>query len=412
MDSALGWLLFNLFTIIALGFYSMVEMACVSVNKARLQFYAINGSWRAQLLLKLLNDPSLLFTTTLIGVNVATFVGSECAREFYSSLGLDPDLAPLTQVILVVVMGELAPMFAARKFSEHVALLGAPLLYLSAKLLFPITWTIEFLTNIVDKLIGTKAHSHDLFMGKEELLKMVEGQEPAMQESQDAADLNTIVSALFNLHTLSAKDLMQPLEPNDMLPSDATITQLRNYLRKKQQNYIPIYHKRITNIVGIVHPREVVRASENHRIADYAQAPWFITLQTSMSDIIQQFRRNNQRIAFILDKQGNAVGFITLLSIIQRAFSSAQTKQEPLPAHHKSLMHEKTLEGSMTIKEFYDRYGTHLDEDGELTLEELIIRELGQHPNVSDSIVIGPYKLTVKSTTLLGVRTVEVSSIV
>lgn len=409
MDSALGWLLFNLFTVLALSFYSMVEMACVSINKARLQFYAINGSWRAQLLQKLLDKPSWLFSTTLIGVNVATFVGSECAREFYSSLGLDPDFAPLTQVILVVVIGELAPMFAARKFSEHVALLGAPLLYLSAKILLPITWTIEFITNLVDKVLGNSEDSHELLMGKDELLKLVEGQDyPA--ESPDSQEFNNIASALFNLHTFSAKDLMQPLQPSEMLPSDATITQLRNYLRKKPQNYIPIYHRKPTNIVGILHARDTIRSADSHRISEYAQTPWFITLNTAMGDIIQQFRRNNQRIAFILGDQGEAIGYLTFAAIIQHAFGSPQKVKHVTGNKNISLLHEKTLEGTMTVKEFKERYGLALDEDEDVTLAQLIIREVGQHPNISDSIIIGPYKLTVKSTTLLGVKTVEISS--
>ncbi|MFA6916763.1 MAG: hemolysin family protein [Parachlamydiales bacterium] len=412
MDSAVGWMIFNLFTVLALAFYSMVEMACVSVNKARLQFYAINGSWRAQLLQKLLNNPSWLFSTTLIGVNVATFVGSECAREFYSSLGLDPDLAPLTQVILVVVIGELAPMFAARKFSEHVALLGAPLLYLSAKILFPITWSIEFLTNFVDKLLGSKSHSHELLMGKDELLKMVEGQEVAPSEGSDSHELNNVASALFNLHTFSAKDLMQPLQPANMLPSDATITQLRNFLRKSPQNYFPIYHRRPNNIVGILHARDVVRAPENHRVSQYAQPPWFITLNTSIGDIIQQFRRNNQRIAFILGEGGKTVGYLTFSALIQHAFGGQRQVKNVKQYKQAFLLHEKTLDGSITVKEFKNRYGISLDEDETLTLEQLIIQEVGQHPNVSDSVIIGPYKLTVKSTTLLGVRTIAISSII
>lgn len=412
MDSAFWWLIFNLFTVFALAFYSMVEMACVSVNKARLQFYAINGSWRAQLLQKLLDNPSWLFSTTLIGVNVATFVGSECAREFYSSLGLDPDLAPLTQVVLVVVIGELAPMFAARKFSEHVALLGAPLLYLSAKILLPITWTIEFVTNFVDRILGSKAHSHELLMGREELLKMVEGQEGAPVEGSDSQELNNVASALFTLHAFLAKDLMQPLQPAEMLPSDATITQLRNLLRKSPQNYFPIYHRKPNNIVGILHARDVVRAPENHRVAQYAQSPWFITLNTSVGNIIQQFRKNNQRIAFILEEGGKAVGFLTLAAIIQHAFGGPQQIKTVKQYKHASLLHEKTLPGSITVNEFKNRFGISLDEDENLTLEELIIREIGQHPNVSDSVIIGPYKLTVKSTTLLGIKTLAISSLV
>jgi len=104
----------------------MVEMACVSFNKVRLHYYVNQGNRRAIWLNYLLQHPFRLFGTTLIGVNVAMVVGSECSREFHSALGLSPDLAPLSQVIIVVIFAELAPMFAARHYAEHVAMLGAP----------------------------------------------------------------------------------------------------------------------------------------------------------------------------------------------------------------------------------------------------------------------------------------------
>ncbi|MES2274306.1 MAG: DUF21 domain-containing protein, partial [Chlamydiota bacterium] len=66
--------------------------------------------------------PSRLFGTTLIGINTALVFGSECARHIYESVHLDPDWAPLTQVLLVVIFGELAPMFAARRHPEQLAM--------------------------------------------------------------------------------------------------------------------------------------------------------------------------------------------------------------------------------------------------------------------------------------------------
>ncbi len=119
-------MILNFLSIIMLAFYSMTEMACVSFNKVRLQYYVSKGMKRAIWLNALLQHPSRLFGTTLIGVNIAMFFGSEFSRQFYSSIGLNPDWSPLTQVILVVIFGELAPMFAARRYPEHVSILGIP----------------------------------------------------------------------------------------------------------------------------------------------------------------------------------------------------------------------------------------------------------------------------------------------
>ena len=117
--SGTGWLLLNFLSIVVLAFFSMSEMACVSFNKIRLQYYFSKGNTRAIWLNHLLHNPSRLFGTTLIMVSLAMVIGSECAREFHSSIGLDPDLAPLTQVILVVIFGE-RPLFSRQDVTRNM----------------------------------------------------------------------------------------------------------------------------------------------------------------------------------------------------------------------------------------------------------------------------------------------------
>ena len=111
------YLFLTLLSVAVQALFAFFEMACVSFNKVRLQYYVSIRSRRAIWINYLLKRPSRLFGTTLIGITASLVVGSECSRRFYESIALDPDWAPLTQVPLVVIFGELAPMFAARRLS-------------------------------------------------------------------------------------------------------------------------------------------------------------------------------------------------------------------------------------------------------------------------------------------------------
>ena len=137
---AILWALLTLFCIMTEGFYSSLEMALVSFNKVRLQYYIGKGNQRAKWINWLLHHPSRLFGTTLLGVNIAMQLGSECSRRLYTAMDLQADLAPLTQVFLVLIFAELAPIFAARRYSEHMSLLGVPLIYISARVMAPVIW--------------------------------------------------------------------------------------------------------------------------------------------------------------------------------------------------------------------------------------------------------------------------------
>lgn len=408
MNTALWWLGCNLLSIIALAFYSMVEMAIVSINKARLYFYAIEGNRAAHRLQELLLNPSKLFGTTLVGVNLATVIGSECAREFHASLGINPDFAPISQVILVVIFGELAPMFAARSYSEHVALLGSGLLTLSAKVLTPLLWTLDLIIEGIEYLMGGKETLPQHFLGKEELQKMLETQEEAAESNFDRA-MGSISSSLFKLHTQTVREVMSPLEKLLLLPSQTRINQLRAYWKKKPSSSAVLYGKDKRNIVGTLHPRNVLKAKDEDLARDYARSPWFVTATTTLTHMIRQFRRNNQDIAIVLDEHGNAIGFTSLNAIVNEVFSPSLSTEQQLQEQADVLLVEKTLPATMTVGAFKELFGTLLDSDESLTLGELIIRQQGHHPNVGDSIHIGSYLFTIKATTLLDIKSVSVT---
>ena len=92
---ALFWLLSTVFWTFVMSFYSMQEMACISFNRLRLEFSVRAGSRRATWIKSMLDNPTTLFGTTLIGVNVALVISSESARQLFCALGLNPSLSAL-----------------------------------------------------------------------------------------------------------------------------------------------------------------------------------------------------------------------------------------------------------------------------------------------------------------------------
>ena len=201
MSAALYWFILALIFVGIQSFYSMMEMACVSFSKIRLQYYVSKGDKRAERLGYLLRNTSRLFGTTLIGVNVAMMFGSEFSRMFYNALGLNPSIAPLTQVMIVIIVGELAPMFAARKYSEHTAMLGANILYFSAIVMKPFLWIISAITHTVHWVFGGKSNTFDLYLNQEEIRKVLEEHQEDQPEAGSVDELNMIVSNIFDLRS-------------------------------------------------------------------------------------------------------------------------------------------------------------------------------------------------------------------
>lgn len=404
MDKAIWWLLLNLFSIICLGFYSMIEMACVSFNKVRLHYYVSQGNRRAKWINDLLQHPFRLFGTTLIGVNVAMVVGSEFSREFYRSIGLSPDIAPLTQVALVIIFGELAPMFAARHFAENVAMRGAPFLYASSKLLSPVLWLIGVITKLTNLVVQGKTSNGNIFLSQEELQAILEEHG---EESVVSQEFNTISRNIFMLRHKNAQQCLTPLQQYPVLPSNATVSDMKKVLEKNDLDFVPVYSFDAKNIVGIALPRDLIRAPANKRVRDFTRPPWFVTENTPLTHILQQFQRNNQSVAVILDKQGKATGLISLDDILDELFGEyafGPLKAKPL------FVIDRTFPGTMLVRDFNKQFDVILDKDDYLTLAELMTQTLGRQPEEEESIIIHAFELTAVETSLLEVKSINIKS--
>lgn len=377
------------------GFFAMAEMACVSFNKVRLQYYVSKNQRRAKWLSDLLQHPGRLFGTALICINTALIVGSEAARRFYDALHLNPDWAPLSQVFIVLIFAEIAPLFAGRRYAEHAAMISVPILYGLSYVLRPLIWLLDGICRIFHQLLGN-AEKGGLYLSREEIQKIL--------EEKDEEEFNTIASHIFALRNMTAKELMQPLTSIQLIPSICSVSEMRSLLNSKYSPFVPIYHKKTENIIAIAYPRDLLRLPENKKVRDYAKAPWFITEKDSIMAILRQFRRNNQTVAVVLNEAGLARGILTLDEIIDEIFGLSDTWmsfEEMSPrAHH--VVVDRTFSGDTLIEEFNSTFKVHLDSHGAETLEELVEQLLGHTPALGETVRIDQFELTVEEASILG----------
>lgn len=398
----MNYLFYTLLAIAIQGFFAFFEMACVSFNKVRLQYYVSIGTRRALWLNFLLKSPSRLFGTTLIGITTSLMIGSECARRFYEAMNLNPDWAPLTLVPVVVIFGELAPMFAARRHPEQAAMICVPIMIVLARILAPIIWAFDSLSTLIHRAMN-KQKETPLFLSREEVRMAFE------EKNVGENEFNAAASQVFQLKNLTAGELMMPLSQVQMIPSHFTLAEVRHLLSVQYVPMIPIFHRFNHNIVAIIHLRDLLRLDEHKRVIESAKSPWFVTRDTSILQLLQQFRRNNQSIAVILDPNGQACGLLTLDQILAEIFGEQVQQsmiQEELPNYI-----ERTLSGEMSVAEFNVQFNATLPEGEGDTLSDLILGELDHLPVKDEMVRMQGFEFTIDEPTLRGIKTLSVCSI-
>lgn len=396
------FLLFTLLAVVIQGFFALFEMACVSASKMRLQYLASQGIKRAVWLLELTDRPSRLFGTTLIGITTSLQIGSECARRFYEALHLDPDWAPVSQALLVVIFGELVPMFTARRHPEQLAMAFAPFMIALSRLISPIIWLFDMISKLIHKIMG-KSTAVPTFLSREEVQKAFEEGEEIREE------FNELVSKVFRMKTLFARQAMKPIRSIPMIASTATIAQARHQIMNQYSPFLLVYRPNPQNVVAIAHLRDLLNVDPKKKVLEIAQSPWFVTHDTSLLEILDQFRHNNQSIAVILEATGQVIGVLSFDQIIDTIFGSERYAR--MEVDKSGLYVERTVSGTLSVEQFNrDFLADFAYEKGE-TLSDFIVSRLQHPPAKGESLEIGPFELTVVEPTIRGAKLISVKTI-
>lgn len=389
------------------AFFVMQEMACVSFNKVRLQYFLSIGSKRAKWLNYLLMHPTKLYGTTLISSNAALLLGSEAARRFYEAAGLSPDLAPITQVVLALVFAEMAPMFAARRHPEQVAMLGVPVLFTFSKVLYPIIKFLDLMCRLINKLLGVEAKKA-IFLSREEIQKILEERDEQATAEDD--EFNSVVSGIFSIRTKQAKEIMTPLAKVQLAPGNLSVGSLRQILTRDFVPFVPVYLRNNHNIIGVCYPRDLILIEDQAIVKDHMRAAWFITENQPLISILKQFRLNNQVVAIVLNKQGQATGVLTLDALIDTIFAKNDDWNSFEPQSLGQVLLEKSFDADMQIEEFNNQYGMNLNCPGARTFADVFVKLLGHIANKGDTVRIDNFELVVQDSTIRGPKTILVKT--
>jgi putative hemolysin len=396
------WLLSAFFGTCVMSFYSMQEMALISFNRLRLEHSVRAGSVRASWIKSLLDKPTSLFGTTLIGVNIALVISSECIRRLFLSLDLNPNLSVFFSAPYMIIFGELVPMFAARVYPEHMARLGIPLLYASSKVLAPLATFFDFLFKQVQRLFSTKQlpHEHTLLQ-RDELQNLIE--ERAVEYfDTSTGQLESTVSKMFQLKDKEIASIMTPIEQYLQLQSTFLCSGAKTRLLEQRKEVAMIINRQ-KKILGIVRAWDLLIAPNNASLGSIISPSTYIGEKTTIIESLFRMKKDHTEGAFLIGEGGAVTGYVSLDDIVMEAACEA---------YSKSLLHvEITLPASTKLADFSVMYRITLPKTEAKTFRALVDELLGAKPSINDSVRFGSIEIITKETSLRGAKTVLIKTV-
>lgn len=397
-DASIGFLLGVLcFLIFCSAFFSSSETGMMSLNRYRLKHLVKKKHRGARKASKLLERPDRLIGVILIGNNFVNILASAIATVIAVRLWGDAGIAIATAALTVVILifAEVSPKTMAALYPEKIAFPASYLLAPLLKLIYPLVWIINGITNTFLRMFGvnvTGDNNHHL--STEELRTLVHEAGALLPQNNQ-----NMLLGVLELSEVTVNDIMIPRNEVMGIDLDDDIDTIIERLSKTEHTRLPVYQGELNKVVGLLHMRNLAQVFHKGKVTKAAilqviREPYFIPESTPLQTQLVHFQSQNLRIGLVVDEYGDIQGIVTLEDILEEIVGelSSNTKesdQDIFPQEDGSYY----IDGSAYIRDVNKALDWVLPTDGPKTMNGLITETLESIPNANVCLQLEHYRI-------------------
>ena len=410
------WLLGSLVVLLMMSaFFSSSETGMMSLNRLALKHNARIGNKAARRVQKLLDRPDRLIGVILIGNNfvniLASAIATVLATRWLGEAGIAA--ATLTLTLVVLIFAEVTPKTLAVLHPEKIAYPASWVLTPLLRLLYPLVWFVNLISNSILKLFGVdQENSEAQSLSKDELKTVV------WESGHGIPRRRAMVTRILDLEQVSVNDLM--VNKNEIYGLDISepMDEIIDTLRQANHTRLPVWDGDPNELLGVLHLRSVSRllSSNSERqldkeaIQSLLDEAYFVPESTPLHTQLFNFQKHRQRMAIVVDEYGDLEGLITIDDILEEIVGDYTTDhaQSASTDLHPQEDGSWLIDASTYIRDINKELDWDLPTDGPKTLNGLIVEQLEMIPDNAVSLMIGRFRLEVLSIRDQRIRTARI----
>jgi len=405
----LGYLLVLFVLMMINAFFSMSEIAVISLSVTKMERMAADGNRRAKNVLKLTQNSSRFMSVIQIAVTIASFLASALAAGKFSppllrylekiipegAHGVLSAVVTLLITLIIsyisLVLAELVPRRLAMKYPERISLRIAGTLNLCAVLLRPLVWVVSASANGVLRLIGIDPDAGKDAVTEEDIRMLVDagGETGVIQEDQQE-----MIHNIFEFDDINVGDIMTHRTDIVGIEVEEPLERVVEASIKEGCSRIPIYKDDLDNILGIVYIKDLLKyigtsLPSETCLRDVMREAYFVPETKRCGELFKEMTAKHIQIAVVVDEYGGTAGLVTLEDALESIVGSIQDEYDD-EEDEISKIDESTflIEGITNIEEVGELTGVELP-DGEYdTVAGFVISQLGFLPKEQDHPVV------------------------
>ena len=315
--------------------FAGAEIAVLSMNEPKMKEMAEEGDHRAQILMKITEQPAHFMTAIRVTITTAGFFQSAFAAEYFAQpmtaallkAGVDVSQNVLKIVCMIIVtillsyvsllFGELVPRRLGMKNPDELSLKLAGMLKIALLAVWPATALLTATTNGVLHLMGIRPEEKEDQATEDEIRMLLsEGNEQGSIQQEESE----MIQNVFDLDDTDADEICTHRRDVVVLYMEDSDEKWEQVIRDNRHTFYPICGENEDDIVYILDTRDYFRLNSREREVVLKKAcypPFFVPESMRANLIFREMREKRDYFAVVLDEYGCFVGIVTLHDLVE-----------------------------------------------------------------------------------------------
>ena len=379
------------------AFFSSAETCLTTVNKMRIKSMADEKVKNAALVLKLVEDPTKLLSSILIGNNIVNLSASSLTTSFAiglaKSLGFSTMVSAITGLatgiltVIIIIFGEILPKSFATTNAEKMALAYAKPIYALTTILTPLSFIFDKISHGLLILLHID-QSDKPSITENELRTIVDvSHEEGVIESEERQMITNVVDFGDSL----AKDVMVPKMDVEFADVNLSYEELIECYSKEKFTRMPVYSESRDNVVGIINLKDLFfyqGSKKDFNIANVMREPYFTYEYKKISELFFEMKQESIPMAIVLDEYGATSGILTIEDLTEEIVGEIRDEYDANEEDEITKIDDETyiLLGVAKLDDIDEALGIKIESDDYDSIAGHIINLLDHFPDAGESV--------------------------
>lgn len=398
------------------GFFSMSEIALITLNDNKIDKLASDGNKKAKKIADFTGNSAKFLSTIQIGVTLAGFLASAFAADSFvgyilAALKISSANAHyklISNLILIaitvlmsyftLVLGELVPKKIGMQKAEKISFAIIDILRFFGAIFSPIIKVLSVSANAVVRLLGMNPNADEETVTEEEILMMVDvGEEKGVIEEAQSE----MVSNIFEFDDITASDLMTHRTDIVAVEIDDSIDEVLAVATESGRSRIAVYEDDIDSIKGVFYVKDLIpyvgkNVPKSVNIKKLIRPALYVPESKKADDIFEDMCKSRIQIAIVVDEYGGTAGLLTLEDLVESIVGDIQDEYDDEEADFEQVDEGVySFEGDCDIEDAEESLGAELPIGDFDTLAGFVLEQLGDIPDVGDHFDYSHFTFTV-----------------